>query len=83
MNHAPDAVASLNPELVQVGDAIGQRAQRRGLLEGPVRPVGIVKVLVLPQHHHQVPPFHPSVRFSSSRRQLPTHRSMTEFIRGA
>jgi len=43
MNHAPDAVASLNPELVQVGDAIGQRAQRRGLLEGPVRPVGIVK----------------------------------------
>ena len=47
MNHAPGSVASLNPEMVQVGDAVGQRAQRRGLLEGSVRPVGIVEVFVL------------------------------------
>src|ERR1022692_2740677 len=55
MNHASGAVTPLNPEVVQVGDAVGQRAQWRGLLEGAVRPVGIVKVLVVPQHHHQVP----------------------------
>jgi hypothetical protein len=40
MNHATCAVTPLNPEMVQVGDAVGQRAQWRGLLEGPVRPVG-------------------------------------------
>jgi hypothetical protein len=55
MNHTPGAVMPLDPEMVQVGDAVGQRAQWRGLLEGSVRPVGIVKVLVLPQHDHQVP----------------------------
>jgi hypothetical protein len=55
MNHAPGAVSPLNPEMVEVGDAVGQRAQWRGLLEGSVRPVSIVKILVLPQHHHQVP----------------------------
>ena len=54
MNNAADAVTPLNPEMIQVGDAVGQRAQWRGLLEGSVRPVGIVKVLVHPQHHHQV-----------------------------
>jgi hypothetical protein len=26
MNHAPGAVAPLNPEMVQVGDAVGRRA---------------------------------------------------------
>jgi hypothetical protein len=50
------------------------------LPEGPVRPVGIVKVLVLAQHHHQVALVPDQ---GSSRRQLPIHRSMTEFIRGA
>jgi hypothetical protein len=45
------AVTPLNPEMIQVGDAVGQRAQWRGLLEGSVWPVSIVKVLVLPQHH--------------------------------
>jgi len=54
MNNAADAVTPLNPEMIQVGDAVEQRAQWRGLLEGSVRPVGIVKVLVHPQHHHQV-----------------------------
>jgi hypothetical protein len=39
MNHTPGAVTPLNPEMVQVGDALGQRAQRRGLPEGSVRPV--------------------------------------------
>ena len=56
MNHAADAVTPLNPEMIQVGDAVGQQAQWRGLLEGSVRPVGIVKVLVLPQHHHHLQP---------------------------
>src|SRR5579871_1392345 len=54
MDHASGAVTPLNPEMVQVGYAVGQRAQWRGLPEGPVRPVGVVKVLVLPQHRHQV-----------------------------
>jgi hypothetical protein len=55
MNHAPGAVAPTDPELVQVGDADGQRAQWRGLPEGAVRAVGVAEVLVLPQHGHQVP----------------------------
>ena len=42
MNHAAGTVAPLDPELIQVGDAIGQRAQRRGLVQGSVRPVGVV-----------------------------------------
>jgi hypothetical protein len=40
MNHAPRPVAPLESEVVQVGDAVGQRAQRSGLFEGAVRPVG-------------------------------------------
>ena len=55
MNHAPSAVAPLDPELVQVGDAVWQRAQRRGLVQGAVRPVRVVEVLVLAQDGHQVP----------------------------
>jgi hypothetical protein len=42
MNHAPGAVTPLDPEMVQVGDAVGQRAKRRGLAEGAVGPVGVV-----------------------------------------
>src|SRR5205814_770351 len=55
MNHATSAVASLDPEMVQVGDAVGQRAERRGLVQGAVRPVGVVEVLVLAHHDHQMP----------------------------
>jgi hypothetical protein len=55
MDHATSAVTPLDPELVQAGDAVGQRAERRGLLQGSVRPVGVVEILVLPQHGHQVP----------------------------
>jgi hypothetical protein len=47
MNHAPGAVTPPDPEQIQTGDAVGQRAQGRGLLEGSVRPVGVVEVLVL------------------------------------
>jgi hypothetical protein len=34
MNHASGAVASPDTEVVQVGDAIWQRAERRGLVQG-------------------------------------------------
>jgi hypothetical protein len=54
MNHAAGAVTSLNPDPVKVGDVAGQRAQRRGLLQGSVRPVGVAEVFVLPQHGHEV-----------------------------
>ena len=43
-----------DPEMIQVGDAIWQRPQWRCLVQSAVRPVGVVLVLVLPQHHHQV-----------------------------
>jgi hypothetical protein len=55
MNHASGAVAPKDAETVQVCDAIWQRAQRRGLAQGAVRPVSVVEVLVLAQHGHQVP----------------------------
>ena len=54
MNHASGAVAAPDTEVVQVGDAIWQRAERRGLVEGAVRPVRVVEVLVLAQDGHQV-----------------------------
>ncbi len=56
MNHASGTVTPLDPELIQVGDAIGQRAQRRGLVQGSVRPAPVAEVLVLAQHDHQMPP---------------------------
>jgi hypothetical protein len=83
MNYAPSTVTPLDPEMVQVDDAIGQGAQWRGLLQGTVRPVGIVEILVLSQHDHQVPLVPGQGRSSSSRRQLPIQRSVIEFIRGA
>ena len=55
MDHATSAVTPLDPELVQAGDAVGQRAERCGLLQGSVRAVRVVEILVLPQHDHQVP----------------------------
>ena len=54
MDDATHAVMPPDPEVIQVGDAIWQRPQWRGLVQGVVRPVGVVEVLVLPQHHHQV-----------------------------
>jgi len=55
MNNASSTVAPLDPELIQVGDVVGQRAQRRGLVQGSVRPVGVVEVLVFAQHDYQMP----------------------------
>ena len=54
MNHASGALTALDPELIEVGDSCGQRAQWRGLLQGPVGPVSVVEILVFPQHgrHH-------------------------------
>src|ERR1700747_1777590 len=56
MNHATSAVTPPDPELVQAGDTVGQRAERCGLLQGSVRPVRVVEILVFPQHDHQVAP---------------------------
>ena len=52
---ASGAIAPPDPELIQVSDAAGQRAQRRGIVQGPGRPVAVVEVLVFAQHSHQVP----------------------------
>jgi hypothetical protein len=56
VDDATNAVVPPDPEMIQVGDAIWQRPQWRGLVQSAVRPVGIVEVLVLLQHHHQVAP---------------------------
>ena len=42
MDHASDAVAPPDADVVQVGDIIWQRAQRRGLVQGAVWPVRVV-----------------------------------------
>ena len=52
MNHTADAIAPPDLELLQVGDVVGQRAQRRGLLQGSVWPVGVVEVLNEVRHAH-------------------------------
>ena len=54
MNHASGAVAPEDAEVVQVDDIIWQRAERRGLVQSPMRPMGVVEVLVLSQDGHQV-----------------------------
>jgi hypothetical protein len=55
MNHASGAVTSLDAEMAQVGDIVGQWAQRSGLFQGAVRPVGVIEILVLAKDDHQVP----------------------------
>src|SRR4249920_4200310 len=54
MDHASDAVAPPDADVVQVGNIIWQRAQRRGLVQGAVWTVRVVEVLVLAQDGHQV-----------------------------
>jgi hypothetical protein len=54
MDHASGAVAPPDTEVVQVGDTILQRAKRRGLVQGTVRPMSVIEVLVLAQDGHQV-----------------------------
>jgi hypothetical protein len=80
---AASAVTPLDAEMIQISNAGGQRAERRGLVQRAVRPVRVIEVLVLAQHDHQVAMVPDQVRSSSSRRQLPIHRSMIEFILGA
>jgi hypothetical protein len=54
VNRASGAVTPMDPEMVQAGDAIGQRARRRGLVQSAVRPAGVAEVLVLARDGHQV-----------------------------
>jgi hypothetical protein len=54
VDDATRTVKPLDPEVVQVGDAIWQGPQWRGLAQRTVRPVRIVEVFVLPQHRHEV-----------------------------
>jgi hypothetical protein len=54
VDDATGAVISSDPEMIQVSNAVWQRPQWRGLVQGAVRPVGVVEVLVLPHHRHQV-----------------------------
>ena len=54
MDHASNAVAPPDADVVQVGDAIWQRARRRGLVQGAVWPVRVAEALVLAQDGHQV-----------------------------
>jgi hypothetical protein len=54
MNHASGAVAPPDTEVIQVGNAIWSRAKRRGLVQGAVRAVRVVEVLILAQDAHQV-----------------------------
>ena len=46
---AASAVTALDPEMIQISNAAGQGAERRGLVQGAVRPVRVVEVLVLAQ----------------------------------
>jgi hypothetical protein len=41
MDHASGAAPPPDAEVVQVGDAIWQRAERRGLVQGAVGPVRV------------------------------------------
>ena len=39
---AASAVTPLDPEMIQISNAAGQGAERRGLVQGAVRPVRVV-----------------------------------------
>ena len=72
-----------DPEMIQISNVVGQGAERRGLVQGSVRPVRVAEVLILRSTVIRWRWFHIRVLSSSSRRQLPIQRSMIEFIRGA
>jgi hypothetical protein len=42
---AAGAVMPPDPEMIQAGDAVWQRPQWRGLVQGAVRPAGVAEVL--------------------------------------
>jgi hypothetical protein len=54
VDNVPGTVAPPDAEVVQVGDAVWQRTERRGLVQGAVRPMRVIEVLVLAQDGHQV-----------------------------
>ncbi|MGI8451530.1 MAG: hypothetical protein ACR2MP_30965 [Streptosporangiaceae bacterium] len=47
MEDAASAVTPTDPEMIQISDAVGQGAGRRGLVQGAVRLVRVAGVLVL------------------------------------
>jgi hypothetical protein len=51
---AASAVTPPDPGMIQISNAVGQGAERRGLVQGAVRPARVAEVLVLAQHDHQV-----------------------------
>jgi hypothetical protein len=81
-DHASGAVAApeAEAEVVQVGDAIGQWAKRRSLVQCAVC---VIEVLVLARDGHQVALVSDQGPVQQPRRQLPIQRSMIAFIRGA
>ena len=85
MEHAAESVAS---SYVKAGDLVrscqrhGQWLERAGVGDAFMRPVPVVEVLELPHGMQEVGLVPDKVRFSSSRRQVCTHRSMIEFILG-
>jgi len=85
VDDATRAVVAPDPEVIQVGDAIWQGPQWRGLAQGAVRTVRIAEILVLSQHHHQVVliPDQGPVQQLTPAAANPIHRSVIEFIRGA
>jgi hypothetical protein len=83
MDHASGAVSPPEAEVVQVSDAVWQRTERRGLVQGAVRPVRVIEVLVLAQDRHQValvPDQGPVQQLAPA---AADPGSMIEFIRGA
>ena len=88
MNHATGAVAPPDQEMVQVGHAIWQRAERRGLIQGSVRPVVVLEVFVLAQNGHQeslIPDQGPVQQFSAAVADPPlgAFRALVRYAPGA
>lgn len=82
---AAEAVASSYVEVgdgVRVGDRWRQGVQRAGVCDALVGPVGVVVLFELAQAWSRWRWFQIRVRSRSSRRQVCTHRSMIEFMRG-
>jgi glutamate/tyrosine decarboxylase-like PLP-dependent enzyme len=78
VDDAARAVTPPHAELIQIGEAICQGTHRRGLVQGTVRPVGVVEALVLAQHGHQValvPDQGPVAHGGSCRSSVPLSRS--------
>jgi hypothetical protein len=69
-------------QLVWISGPRGQRGQRSRVREALMRPVSVVELFELAQAWSRCRWFQIKVRSNSSRRQVCTHRSMIEFIRG-